>query len=126
MSLLRQTCDSSRIFGARHPSQNTNTFVACAKYSTPDVQNEPKGQTGKAKVPESGIGEAPGFGLRILLEARKPGVSDNRLVHCIQPESGVRFQPAAGGRIGQLKCRDFLQTRRSVCVRPQFSEAVRV
>src|SRR6266478_4369940 len=126
MSLLRQTCDSSRIFGARHPSQNTNTFVACAKDSTPDVQNEPKGQTGKAKVPESGIGEAPGFGLRILLEARKPGVSDNRLVHCIQPESGVRYQPAAGGGIGHMNRRNFLQSGSIVSVSLAFAKAGRL
>jgi hypothetical protein len=31
-----------------------------------------KGQTGKAKVPENGIQEAPGFGFGILREARKP------------------------------------------------------
>jgi hypothetical protein len=46
-----------------------------AKHSSPMSRTSPKGQTGKAKVSENGIGEAPGFGFRILLEARKPAVS---------------------------------------------------
>jgi hypothetical protein len=62
-----------------------------AKHSTPKSRTTPKGQTGKAKVSENGIGEAPGFGFRILLEARKPAVSKNQLVHCMRPESGVRY-----------------------------------
>src|ERR1700682_2733959 len=37
----------------------------------PMSRTSPKGQTGKAKLSENGIGEAPGFGFRILLEARK-------------------------------------------------------
>jgi hypothetical protein len=73
-----------------------------AKHSTPDVQNKLKGQTGKTKESENGIGEAPGFGFRILLEARKPAVSKNRLVHCIRPESGVRYQSAE--KSGEFCC----------------------
>jgi hypothetical protein len=65
-----------------------------AKHSTPDSRTSPKRQADKAKVSENGIGEAPGFGFRILLEARKPAVSKDRLVHCIRPESGVRYQSA--------------------------------
>src|SRR2546428_1418838 len=65
-----------------------------AKHSTPDARNEPKRSDWQTKVSENRIGEAPGFGFRILLEAQKPAVSKNRLVHCIRPESGVRYQSA--------------------------------
>ncbi len=65
-----------------------------AKHATPDVQNEHKRSDCKAKVPENGIGEVLGFGFRILLEVRKPAVSKNRLVHCLRPESGVRYHSA--------------------------------
>src|SRR2546429_8711238 len=63
-----------------------------AKHSTPDARNEPKRSDWQTKVSENRIGEAPGFGFRILLEAQKPAVSKNRLVHCIPPESGGPFQ----------------------------------
>src|SRR5713226_7483102 len=91
---MRQTCDASHIFGTRHPSRNTHAFVAVRNIQRPMSRTSPKGQTGKAKVPENGIGEAPGFGFRILLEARKPAVCKNWLVHCMRPESGVRYQSA--------------------------------
>jgi hypothetical protein len=69
-----------------------------AKHSTPDAQNEPKRSDWQTKVSENRIGEAPGFGFRILLEAQKPAVSKNRLVHCIRLESGVRYQSAEKSR----------------------------
>jgi hypothetical protein len=72
--------------------ENTNTFVALCETSRPMSRTSPKAQTGKAKVSENGIGEGPDFGFPILGEARKPAVCKNRLVHCVRPESGVRYQ----------------------------------
>jgi hypothetical protein len=70
--------------------------LRCPKRNTqrPMPRTTPKGQTGKAKVPENAIGETPGFGFRILWEVRRPAVSKNRFVHCLRPESGVRYHSA--------------------------------
>ena len=73
-----------------------------AKHSTPNVRNELKGQPGKGKVSENGIGEAPGFGFRILLEARSPLYRKKQFVHCIRPESGVRYRSAEKSR--EFRC----------------------
>ncbi len=40
-------------------SQNTTTFVALCETLNADVRTSAKGQTGKAKVSENGIGEVP-------------------------------------------------------------------
>jgi hypothetical protein len=84
-------------FGARHSTLTPS--LPYAKHSRPMSRTSPKAQTGKAKVFENGIGEAPDFGFRILLEARKPAVPKNLLVHCIRPESGVRYQSAEKSRV---------------------------
>ena len=78
-----------------------------AKHSTPDAQNEPKRSDWQTKVSENRIGEAPGFGFRILLEAQKPAVSktgsyivygQSRVYVISQQRS--QENSAAGGGIG--------------------------
>jgi len=82
---------------ATHLRTLTPSFARCETLNA-DAQNEPKRSDWQTKVSENRIGEAPGFGFRILLEAQKPAVSKNRLVHCIWPESGVRYQSAEKSR----------------------------
>jgi hypothetical protein len=75
--------------------------------------------------------EARGFGFLILLEARKPAVSKNQLIHCIRPESDVRYQSAEKSRILlreevlATNRRNFLQSGSIVSVSLAFAKAGR-
>ncbi len=73
--------------------ENTNTFVALCETLKAYVENEPQRlRLAKRKCLRMGLERRPLSAFGFYCRRGSPPYAKNRLVHCIRPESGVRYQ----------------------------------